>query len=77
MSETCNGNGKKGSGGPPADLLRRYHPGHTHKDLGKHILAGMYGGPGRNGVVHTGLTPELAQKIVSHTHKHITVTSLS
>ena len=48
-----------------------YHPGRTHKDLRKHILAGMYGGPGRNGVVHTGLTPELAQKIISHTHKHI------
>ena len=127
LDETYNGNGNKGSGGPPADLLRRacdeyikqhhprlrqtrvmrrfmelgwhiiwtvpywaksqpielawayvknyvarmYHPGRTHKDLRRHILAGMYGGPGRNGKVHTGLDAELAQKLILHTHKHI------
>ena len=127
LSETYNGNGKKGSGGPPADLLRRacddyikrhhphlrqtrvmcrfeelgwniiwtvpywaksqpielvweyiknyvahmYHPGRTHKDLLRHILQGMYGGLGRNGQMHTGLTPDLAAKLILHTHKHI------
>ena len=102
LGENYNGNGGKGSGGPPADLLRlacdeyiqrhhpelrqtrvmrrfeelgwkiiwtvpywaksqpielvwayiknyvarMYHPGRSHKDLRRQILAGMYGGPG-------------------------------
>ena len=127
LGETYNGNGKKGSGGPPADMLRKacdeyikrhhpdlrqtrvmrrfeelgwkiiwtvpywaksqpielawayiknyvarmYHPGRTHKDLRRHILNGMYGGAGRNGKVHEGLTAELAMKLILHTHKHI------
>ena len=49
----------------------QYHPGRTHKDLRRHILKGMYGGLGRGGVQHTGLTAELAQKLILHTHKHI------
>ena len=48
-----------------------YHPGRTHKDLRRHILTGMYGGEGRNGKVHEGLTPELARNLILHTHKHI------
>ena len=48
-----------------------YHPGRTHKDLRRHILNGMYGGAGRNGKVHEGLTAELAMKLILHTHKHI------
>ena len=127
LAEKYNGNGAKGSGGPPADLLRRacddyiklhhpelrmtrvmrrfeelgwniiwtvpywaksqpielvwayiknyvarmYHPGRSHKDLRRQILAGMYGGPGRNGQVHEGLTAELAAKLIAHTHTHI------
>ena len=31
----------------------------------------MYGGPVRNWQVHTGLTSELDQKLINHTHKHI------
>ena len=31
----------------------------------------MYGGPGRNGLIHAGLTAELTQKLITHTHKHI------
>ena len=127
VADKYNGNGAKGSGGPPADLLRRacddyiklhhpelrmtrvmrrfeelgwhiiwtvpywaksqpielvwayiknyvarmYHPGRSHKDLRRQILAGMYGGPARNGQVHEGLTAELAMKLIQHTHKHI------
>ena len=127
LGEKYNDNGKKGSGGPPTDLLcqacdnyikrhhphlrqtrvmrrfaelgweiiwtvpywaksqpielvwtyiknyvaRMYHPGHTHKDLRRHILQGMYGGMGRNEQVHTGLTPGLASSLIKHTHKHI------
>ena len=127
IAEKYNGGGAKGSGGPPADLLRcacdeyikrhhpelrqtrvmrrfeelgwniiwtvpywaksqpielvwayvknyvarMYHPGRTHKDLRRHILEGMYGGIGRNGHVHEGLTTELAVKMISHTHQHI------
>lgn len=127
LAATYNGNGNKGTGGPPGDLLRQacdayiirhhpelrltrvmlrfqelgwhiiwtvpywaksqpielawaliknyvarmYHPGRTHKDLRRQILAGMYGGPGRNGAVHLGLTVELARSLISHTHKHI------
>ena len=52
-------------------VAHMYHPGRTHKDLRKQILAGMYGGPGRNDQVHTGLTSELAQNLINHTHKHI------
>ena len=52
-------------------VARMYHPGRNHKDLRRQILAGMYGGPARNGDVHLGLTPELAKKLISHTHKHI------
>ena len=48
-----------------------YHPGRTQKDLRRHILEGMYGGIGRNGHVHEGLTTEIAVKMISHTHKHI------
>ena len=48
-----------------------YHPGRTHKDLRRQILHGMYGGPGRNGLIHAGLTAELTQKLITHTHKHI------
>ena len=127
LHEKYNGAGKKGTGGPNADLLRKtvdayiakhhpslqmtevmkrfeelgweiiftvpywaksqpielvwayiknyvarmYFPGRTHKDLRKQILHGMYGGVDKNGEVHTGLTPELAQKMIAHTHKHI------
>ena len=127
LAEKYNGNGNKGTGGPPGDMLRQacdeyiqrhhpelrltrvmlrfaelgwniiwtvpywaksqpielawaliknyvarmYHPGRTHKDLRRQILQGMYGGPGRNGSVHSGLTPELAKKLIAHTHKHI------
>lgn len=51
-------------------VARKYHPGRTHKDLRRHILSGMYGGV-VGGKVHTGVTPELAQKFIAHTHKHI------
>ena len=44
--------------------LCRAHGGHD----GKQILTG---GPGRNDQVHTGLTSELAQNLINHTHKHI------
>ena len=52
-------------------VARMYFPGRTHKDLRKQILAGMYGGVGKHGETHTGLTAELAQKMIAHTHKHI------
>ena len=52
-------------------VARMYHPGRTHKDLRRHVLSGMYGGAGRNGSVHEGMTPELAAKLINHTHKHI------
>ena len=52
-------------------VARMYHPGRSHKDLRRQILAGMYGGPGRNGQVHEGLTAELAAKLIAHTHTHI------
>ena len=52
-------------------VARMYFPGHTHKDLCKQILAGMYGGVDKHGEVHTGLTAELAAKMIAHTHKHI------
>ena len=52
-------------------VARMYHPGRTHKDLRRQILAGMYGGPARNGDVHEGLTVEMAVKLINHTHKHI------
>ena len=52
-------------------VSRMYHPGRTHKDLRRQILAGMYGGPSRNGAVHEGLGAELASKLIQHTHKHI------
>ena len=47
-----------------------HHPGHSHKDLRRQILHGMYGGPARNGKVHEGLTPELAAKLIAHTQTH-------
>ena len=52
-------------------VARKYHPGRTHKDLRRHILWGMYGGVVEHGDIHTGVTPELAQKFINHTHKHI------
>ena len=52
-------------------VTRMYHPDHTHKDLRRHILEGMYGGSGRNEQVHTGMTPDLVVKLINHTHKHI------
>ena len=51
-------------------VARMYFPGHTHthKDLWKQILWGTYGGFDKYGGVNTGLTPELAQKMISHKH---------
>ena len=51
-------------------VARMYFPGRSHKDLRKQILSGMYGGKTRTGI-HQGLTPELAQKLILHTHTHI------
>ena len=48
-------------------VARMYFPGRTHKDLRKQILCGMYGGRTRAGI-HEGLTPELTQKLILHTH---------
>ena len=47
---------------------RRYHPDRTSAQLRQHILEGMYGSPDGK---HTGLTPELAQKMILTTHKYI------
>ena len=51
------------------NVARMYFPGRDHKDLLKQILAGMYGGRTRTGI-HTGLTPELAQKLIAHTQAY-------
>ncbi len=51
-------------------VARNDFPGRTHKDLRQQILSGMYGGETCT-AIHEGLTPELAQKLILHTHKHI------
>jgi len=48
-----------------------YFPVHYHKDLRNQILTGTHGGVDKYGEVHTGLTAELAVKMIAHTHKHI------
>ena len=48
-----------------------YYPGRTQKDVRKHVLAGMYGGPKRDGGVHAGVDSTLTQKFILHTHIYI------
>ena len=48
-----------------------YYPGRTQKDVREHVLAGMYGGPKRDGGVHSGVDSTLAQKFILHTHIYI------
>ena len=49
-------------------VARRYHPARTSAQLREHIHEGMYGSPDDK---HTGLTPELIQKLIPQTPKYI------
>ena len=50
-----------------------FYPGRSAKDTRGHILADMYGGPKQDGGTHDGVTSELTQKFMLHTHKYINV----
>ena len=49
----------------------QWYPGRTAKDVRNHVLQGMYGGPKRDGGLHSGVDACLAQKFILHTHKYI------
>ena len=48
-----------------------YHPGRSMVQLRQHLKQGFYGGPKRDGGIHSGIDARLARKFINHTHKYI------